>query len=115
MKRTFYIIAALLLIVLLVTPGFSQQDDKGREIIKQGIVGAGVGAISAGASGGKAGKGALIGAGTNILGNAILDTFMTPSQPIGTQGTTTSLFEEGYRQGYKDGYSTGYQEGARAK
>ena len=57
------------------------QENANQKIIKQGLLGAGVGAISASASGGKAGKGALIGAGTNVIGGALLDTLMTPSQP----------------------------------
>ena len=51
-------------------------DDTNKKILKQGLLGAGVGAISASASGGKAGKGALIGAGTNVIGGALLDTLM---------------------------------------
>lgn len=59
-----------------------QQEDPNKKIIKQGLLGAGVGAISASASGGKAGKGALIGAGTNVIGGALLDTLMgSGSQP----------------------------------
>ena len=57
------------------------QEDGSRKILKQGLLGAGVGAISASASGGKAGKGALKGAGTNILGSELLDTLAGPSQP----------------------------------
>ncbi len=57
------------------------QQDPNQKIIKQGLLGAGVGAISASASGGKAGKGALIGAGTNVIGGALLDTLMGGSQP----------------------------------
>ena len=59
----------------------SGQEDPNKKILKQGLLGAGVGAISASASGGKAGKGALIGAGTNIIGGALLDTLTAPSQP----------------------------------
>ena len=56
-------------------------DDASNKILKEGLLGAGVGAISASASGGKAGKGALIGAGANVIGGALLDTLTTPSQP----------------------------------
>lgn len=56
-------------------------EDPGKKIIKQGLLGAGVGALSAEASGGKAGKGALIGAGTNVIGGALLDTLLGGSQP----------------------------------
>ncbi len=55
-------------------------DDSNRSILRNGLLGAGTGAIAASASGGKAGKGALIGAGTNVIGGALLDTLM-PSQP----------------------------------
>ena len=54
------------------------QDDYNKKIIKQGLLGAGVGAISAGASGGKTGQGALIGAGANIIGGALFDMLTTP-------------------------------------
>ncbi len=57
------------------------QEDQTKKILKQGLLGAGTGAIAASASGGKAGKGALIGAGTNIIGSALLDAISGPSQP----------------------------------
>ena len=57
------------------------QDDSTKNVLKQGLLGAGTGAIAAGASGGKAGQGALIGAGTGIIGSALLDTITQPSQP----------------------------------
>jgi len=60
---------------------YNGQEDPNKKIIKSGLLGAGVGAISASASGGSAGKGALIGAGTNIIGGALLDSLTGPSQP----------------------------------
>jgi len=60
---------------------YSGNEDPNKKILKQGLLGAGVGAISAEASGGKAGTGALVGAGTNVIGGALLDTLMSPSQP----------------------------------
>ena len=61
---------------------YSNGDDTNKKILKQGLLGAGTGAIAAGASGGSAGKGALIGAGTNVIGGALLDTLTSgPSQP----------------------------------
>jgi hypothetical protein len=56
------------------------QEDPTKKILKQGLLGAGTGAIAASASGGKAGKGALIGAGTNVIGGALLDMLSGPSQ-----------------------------------
>ena len=52
---------------------YAPQEDPNRRIIRQGLLGAGVGAVSSYASGGKAGKGALIGAGTNVIGGALLE------------------------------------------
>ena len=49
------------------------QADTNRQIIRSGLMGAAVGAISAEASGGKAGTGALIGAGTNVIGGSLLE------------------------------------------
>ena len=48
---------------------YSGQEDPNKKILKQGLLGAGVGAVSAGASGGSAGKGALIGAGSVVTKN----------------------------------------------
>jgi hypothetical protein len=63
---------------------FTTQDDQNKKILKEAVVGAGVGAIASGASGGSAGKGALIGAGTNVIGNALVDTLTSsPQQPQG--------------------------------
>ena len=56
-------------------------EDPNKKILKSGVVGAATGAVAAGASGGKAGKGALIGAGTNVIGGAVLDVLTTSPQP----------------------------------
>jgi len=64
----------------------STQDEYNKKIIKQGLLGAATGALAAEASGGKAGTGALIGAGTNVIGGALLDVLTAPqSQPQQTQ------------------------------
>lgn len=57
------------------------QESSSSKMLKQGLLGAGTGAIAAGASGGKAGQGALIGAGTGILGSMLLDSMTQPAQP----------------------------------
>src|SRR5258706_515035 len=59
---------------------YSGNEDPNKKILKQGLLGAGTGAIASGASGGNAGKGALIGAGTNVIGGALLDTLMGSGQ-----------------------------------
>jgi hypothetical protein len=65
--------------IIFAGPACGQDDDNTRNVLKQGLVGAGVGAISSGASGGDAGKGALIGAGTAVIGSALLDAVTGPS------------------------------------
>ena len=62
---------------------FAQDDDSTRNVIRQGLLGAGTGAIASGASGGDAGKGTLIGAGTAVIGSALLDAATTPSRSSG--------------------------------
>jgi len=68
------------LTVMSAASAYCQSDEEAtRNILKQGLLGAGVGAISSSASGGKAGQGALIGAGTSVIGSALLDAITTPS------------------------------------
>lgn len=74
-------ITILFISIFFVTFVYAQDDDATRNILKQGLLGAGTGAIASSASGGDAGKGALIGAGTNVIGSALLDAITTPSAP----------------------------------
>ncbi len=97
------------LIGLIVAPAMTA-DDVTRKILKEGLVGAATGAVASGASGGKAGKGALIGAGTNIVGGALVDVIMPDQAPTTPSGAT---FQDGYTKGYQDGYQTGYQAGLK--
>lgn len=74
-------------------------EDPNKKVLKQGLVGAATGAISAEASGGKAGKGALVGAGTSVIGGALLDTLTTPSQPAPAPGYAQPGYAQpGYAQ-----------------
>ncbi len=52
---------------------YARREDPNRRILRQGLIGAATGAISAEVSGGKAGTGALVGAGTNVIGSALLE------------------------------------------
>ena len=96
-------------------------EDATKKVLKQGIVGAGTGAIAAGASGGKAGKGALIGAGTGILGNVLLDVLTegSPAEPTPQQVKRTTrtidLYQQAYQEGYAAGFRDGYREGLKTK
>jgi L-aminopeptidase/D-esterase-like protein len=75
----YFSIVLALAAVLVAGSCYAQDEDSTRNILKQGLLGAGTGAIAAGTSGGNAGKGALIGAGTNVIGGALLDALTTPS------------------------------------
>ena len=79
-KKIFMIFTIVFVAALVATSAYSY-DDSTRNILKQGLLGAGTGAIASGASGGNAGTGALIGAGTNVIGGALLDMLTTPSAP----------------------------------
>jgi len=95
-KNNFIFMTLVILVSICFISGavFAQDEDATRNILKQGLLGAGTGAIAAGASGGKAGQGALIGAGTSVIGSALLDSLTGPSQS-----------SSGYR-------SSGYQRSA---
>ena len=78
-KIIILLIAVLIMCDSLPMFAYSQDDDNTRNVLKQGLLGAGVGAISSSASGGNAGQGALIGAGTGVIGSALLDAITGPS------------------------------------
>ncbi|MBI2870881.1 MAG: hypothetical protein HYY14_04140 [Candidatus Omnitrophica bacterium] len=82
-------------VIRRTAPAPQPAQNQSTKILKQGLVGAGVGAISAEASGGKAGKGALVGAGTNVLGSALLDFFSNSSSQ-----NTQQYYEEPAQQEY---------------
>ncbi len=59
--------------------------------IKRGLTGAIVGGVASSASGGKAGKGALIGAGAGIIGGWLSDALTAPRQTSSTAGSQASV------------------------
>lgn len=77
-KLPVYLIAILFACELSAVFAYGQNNDNTKNVLKQGLLGAGVGAISSSASGGKAGQGALIGAGTAVIGSALLDAISGP-------------------------------------
>jgi hypothetical protein len=89
------------------------------DLIKQGLLGAGAGAVGGSASGGKSGgiwKGALAGAGVNVVGGALLDS-ITGEEVRQTNEVnrmdSRQAYSTGYNDGYKNGYKEGYKEGYR--
>lgn len=65
-------------------------------------------------------KGALIGAGTAIVGGKILDAMtqepvqhVTVVQPMQPVDAYQSGYQDGFNNGYKAGYTSGYKDGIR--
>ncbi|MFH1309563.1 MAG: hypothetical protein ABIH85_02650 [Candidatus Omnitrophota bacterium] len=90
------------------------------DLLKEGLLGAGAGAIGGAASGAKGGnvwKGALAGAGVSIIGGALLDSLsgekvndVNSVDSISPRTAYSDGYEAGYGNGYKKGYSDGYKE-----
>jgi hypothetical protein len=103
MKNFHKIFITALIIFMAASLGYCQEDDSTRNVLKQGLLGAGTGAVAAGASGGNAGQGALIGAGTNVIGGALLDAISTPSRPAPTRYAPAPQ-DDYYDQGGQEEY-----------
>lgn len=114
------VVMTLALVLGFIAPVWSAEQTGAQKVLKEGILGAGVGAIAASASGGKAGKGALIGAGANIAGEAIMGALSGGSeQPVQApmqqvQPAAPSLYQQGYNEGYQKGFEVGYEKGYAA-
>jgi len=110
---SFIVIIALIIGFIPVCA--SANDDALQKLLRYGILGAGTGAISAAGSGGKAGKGALIGLGTGLAGSMIMDALtQTSSSEQAGDPSYRHGFENGYRQGYEAGYNSGFTKGFEA-
>ncbi len=121
MKKFFILILICSLLLFEGIPAFSASSSS--DILRQGLLGAGAGAVGGAASGAKGRdvwKGALAGAGVNIIGGALLDSIsgekvqsservqQLPSRDAYGQG-----YQDGYYNGYKAGYTEGYKEGLK--
>ena len=138
MKKFIIITIIGALIVSVAVPCSAQKS--AADLIRAGLLGAGAGAIGSsvsGADGGDIWKGALAGAGVNIIGGALLDVitensqsqqnwsrqdtrqrYYTPQysqpvqQPVYYQAPKDE-YELGYEEGYKAGYKAGYLDGLK--
>jgi hypothetical protein len=120
MKKIKFIVVC---IVVLCVGSIYAEDDNAKKLITDTLKGAGIGAISASGSGGKASKGALIGAGANIIGNVLLNT-LGNKQKINNvkqekqskkiekvSGVNGNNFNNAEIQQYSKGYAKGYKDG----
>ena len=87
LKKIFGIFTIALFVFIIANAAFGIEEDT-RNVLKQGLLGAGTGAIASGVSGGNAGTGALIGAGTNVIGGALLDVITAPSASSANRGSS---------------------------
>ena len=131
-------VSVLVMIVFILASFSAAAYADGIAILRQGLLGAGTGAIATAATGGKGDhvwKGALIGAGVNVVGGALLDVltgervgtvaYAQPSQQVvyvqqaqpaiiqyqARRPRANSVQRRIYRQGFRDGYDRGYQNG----
>ncbi|MFH1857466.1 MAG: hypothetical protein ABH845_00980 [Candidatus Omnitrophota bacterium] len=121
----FIVLFGVLYLIFMVAPVLFAEDKAAGDFLIDALLGAGEGAIVGEASGGKAGKGALIGAGTALGREAIVK----PILKGGLQGTAPQAavpqtrqvvtepidpYSKGYQEGFKDGYNEGYKAGLSA-
>lgn len=105
------------IIILLIAPFCTNgqcDDETAQKLLRQGLLGAATGAVASEVSGGKAGKGALVGAGVNIIGGMLFDAMSGEmvERVDRVQGMdSTEAFQRGYQSGYQQGFEKGYSEG----
>ena len=122
MKKVLLVIA--ILVIFLATSSLSYARGKtSGDLLREGLLGAGsgaVGGLASGAKGGDVWKGALAGAGVNIVGGALLDSIS--GKKVDTVDNVGSMdpqnaygagYKEGFNNGYKQGYTQGYKEGIK--
>lgn len=114
-KHIFTLITVLTSIIFIASFAFGQNDDTTRNVLKNGLLGAGTGAIAAGASGGNAGQGALIGAGTNVIGGALLDMITAPPASSSRRAPPPQYDNQYYPDDQEDYYEEPPQESGTQK
>jgi hypothetical protein len=122
-NRYFFLIAVVIYAASVVLPPAYADENDTRDLLKEGLLGAGAGAVGGAASGAKGKdlwKGALAGAGVNIVGGALLDSLSGEKVENVQQVDSSSPrdaysdgYQEGYQNGYKAGYTDGYKDGSK--
>ena len=110
------LVSAMTILLMASSLSYAGQKDS-RNILREGLLGAGAGAVGgavSGADGGDLWKGALAGAGVNIVGGVLLDSIS--GEQVGTVDEVESMnprgaYSEGYQSGFQSGYKQGYKEG----
>ena len=130
-KRAGTVALTVLVALSFMGMGSSNSSAESRDagsLLLDAALGAGEGAIVGKASGGKAGKGALIGAGTGLAREAIIKPMLqggmqpsvrttvppSPTQEVYEQRGVDPYqmgFEEGFKKGYEQGFKSGLEAG----
>ena len=113
-KKILSLALAVVFLTAFAGEGLAQKSSS--DILKEGLLGAGAGAVGGAASGAKGGdlwKGALAGAGVNVVGGALLDSIS--GEPVRQQSRVQQMpSDDAYKTGYQDGYTNGYKTGYAA-
>ncbi len=121
MSRSLSVFLLLAFALVFFSAAESAADRRSSDILRQGLLGAGSGAVGGAASGARGGdlwKGALAGAGVNIVGGALLDSISGEKvadtrevDRMSPQRAYSDGYQEGYENAYRAGYAAGYREG----
>ncbi len=125
MKRLSILIIACLVSATFYSTAYADSI----AVLKQGILGAGTGAVASAMSGGRGDRvwqSALAGAGITVVGGALLDmltgervgtvTYVRGAQPAAVviparRARANTAYRRVYRQGFRNGYNQGYRDG----
>ena len=119
MRKIYIVLFIGLFVMMSSVPCWAASSSS--DLLRQGLLGAGAGAVGGAASGAKGRdvwKGALAGAGVNIIGGALLDSISGEKvqqqqrvQGMEPRDAYGSGYQDGYYNGYKAGYTDGFREG----
>jgi len=112
MRKSLFVVLIIGALLVMNSTSFASGKTSG-DLLKEGLLGAGsgaVGGLASGAKGGDVWKGALAGAGVNIVGGALLDSIS--GEKVNTVDNVGSMDpQNAYGTGYKEGFNSGYQQG----
>jgi len=122
MKKEIFIFS-LVIIFLMISAVSHAKSKSSSDLLREGLLGAGsgaVGGLASGAAGGDVWKGALAGAGVNIVGGALLDSISGEKvdstnnvNSMDSQDAYSAGYKAGFNNGYKQGYTQGYKDGIK--
>jgi len=123
MKGLVGLIVIAIMVALPLGQSFAAKTSS--DLLREGLLGAGAGAVGGAASGAKGRdvwKGALAGAGVNIIGGMLLDSMSGQKvddvkrvDNLSPRSAYSDGYEDGYAGGYKKGYTDGYKDGVKEK